>query len=168
MSNHSGLAFVMMALFAGCSPRSDAAAKPDLTVVRVQLDSLWAAYNRAAQAGDAARLAAFYSDSAYLVMSGTPTLHDRATVEALTAEALKGGRFVEDVIHPELTEWVGDRVMQMGSYHDVFEAAGKPAQTTFGRFSAMLQRDATGGWIVSRLAAIQDSSIARNIPGTSQ
>ena len=104
MSNHSGLAFVMMALFAGCSPRSDAAAKPDLTVVRVQLDSLWAAYNRAAQAGDPARLAAFYTDSAYLVMSGTPTLHDRATVEALTAEALKGGRFVEDVIHPELTE----------------------------------------------------------------
>ena len=169
MNNHPGLtSFVMMALFAGCSPRSNAAAKPDLSAVRVQLDSLWAAYNRAAQAGDAARLAAFYTDSAYLVMSGTTTLRDRATLEALTAEALKGGRFIEDVIRPEITEWAGDRVVQMGSYHDVFEAPGKPAQTTFGRFSAILERDATGGWKVSRLAAIQDSSIARPVPGKSQ
>lgn len=158
----------MMALFIGCSRGSDVTAKPDLAAVRVQLDSLWAAYDRAAQAGDAAALAAFYADSAYLVMAGTPTLHDRATLQTLTAEALKGGRFLEDVIRPEITEWAGDRIVQMGSYHDVFEAPGKPAQATFGRFSAILERDAKGGWTVSRLAAIQDSSIARNIPGKAQ
>jgi len=166
MHKHRRLAFfVMMAPFAACSRGSDAAAKPDLALVRVQLDSLWAAYNRAAQAGDAAALAAFYTDSAYLVMSGTATLHDRATVQALTAEAMKGGRFLEDIIHPEMTESAGDRIVQMGSYHDVFEAPGKPAQATFGRFSAILERDANGGWKVSRLAAIQDSAITRNNPG---
>lgn len=159
--------FVLMVVLAACSRGSDAAAKPDLAVVRAQLDSLWAAYNRAAQGGDAAALAAFYSDSAYLVMSGTATLHDRATVQALTAEALKGGRFLEDIIHPEITEWAGDRIVQLGSYHDVFEAPGKPAQATFGRFSAILERDGKGGWKVSRLAAVQDSSIARNVPGKS-
>ena len=156
-------AICLLMSLAGCSNQPQPVAPANLAAVRVQLDSLWAAYNRAAQTGDAAGLTAFYADSGYFILSGTPTLYDRATLLTLTVEALKSGRFAEDVIHPESTEWAGDRVIQTGTYHDIFEVTGKPAQVTFGRFVAILQRDAAHNWKIGRLAAIQDSSIARGV-----
>lgn len=144
-----------------CSTPESETPRPDLSVVRAQLDTLWAQYAAAAVAGDGETIARLYTDSLYLVESGLPTIRGNAALRAVVKDVLAGVRFHEATIRPELTEFVGDQVLQMGVYRDVLQATGQQPQVVFGRFSAVLQQDSAGAWRVSRLIAVADSTVAQ-------
>ena len=90
-----------------CSSPQPYRPAPDLSVVRAQIDSLWSKYSAAAVAGDADGIARLYSDSAYVVESGLPTMRGSAALRAVVKEVLGGTKFLESSIRPEITELAG-------------------------------------------------------------
>jgi ketosteroid isomerase-like protein len=132
---------------------------PDLSVVRAQIDSVWTKYSAAAVGGDAHAIAQLYADNAYVVESGLPTIRGNAALRSVVKDVLGGVRFLESNIQPELTEIAGDRVLQFGAYRDVLQSTGKPAEVVVGRFAAVLLRDSTSAWRVSRMIAVADSTV---------
>jgi len=155
---------VGMVLFglACASPRQESP-PPDLNVVRTELDTLWAHYSAAVIAGDAEAIAQLYTDSAYVVESGLPTIRGKAALRSVVKDVLGGVRFLQASIQPELTEPAGDRVLQFGTYRDVLQQSGQPAAVVMGRFTAVLQRDSTSLWRVSRLMAVADSTVPLSV-----
>lgn len=131
----------------------------DLSIVRTQIDSVWTKYSAAAVGGDANAIAQLYADNAYVVESGLPTIRGNAELRSVVKAVLGGVRFLESSIRPELTEIAGDRVLQFGAYRDVLQSTGKPAEVVVGRFAAVLLRDSTSSWRVSRLIAVADSTV---------
>ncbi|MBC7790895.1 MAG: DUF4440 domain-containing protein [Anaerolineae bacterium] len=144
--------------FACASPQRESPA-PDLAVVRAQIDSVWTKYSAAAVAGDADAIARLYADSAYVVESGLPTIRGNTALRSVVKEVLGGVHFLESSIRPEMTELAGDRVLQFGAYRDVLQSTGKPAEVVVGRYAAVLVRDSTSAWRVSRLIAVADSTV---------
>lgn len=157
MSRGVTIGMVLFGL-ACASPRQESPPS-DLSVVRTELDSLWAHYTAAVVAGDADAIAQLYTDSAYLVESGLPTVRGNAALRSVVKDVLGGVRFLESSVQPEFTETAGDRVLQFGTYRDVLQQSGQPAQVVVGRFGAVLQRDSAASWRVSRLIAVADSTV---------
>ena len=149
---------VFFALACASPPRESQ--EPDLSAIRSELDSLWARYSAAVIAGDAEAVARLYTDSAYLVESGLPTVRGNAAVRAVANEVLGNIRILESSVRPELTETAGSRVLQFGTYRDVLQPSGQPAQVVLGRFAAVLERDSAATWRVSRLFAFPDSAVS--------
>jgi len=160
---HTGVLLTSV-VAAACTSGAPAVPVVDIAQTRLALDSLWAAYGRAAASGDASQITAFYPDSVYLIEPDMPTLRDRAALQAIVLDAFKAGRYLEARIQPEVTEAVGDRVMQFGSYLERFEPTGQPAMTTYGRFGAVLGRDSSGAWKILRLVAAKDSTVVASAP----
>lgn len=159
MSSRSvSLGVVLIGL--ACAGPEPEAPRTDLSLIRTQLDSLWAQYTAAAVAGDGDAIARLYTDSSYVVESGLATVRGKAALLTVVKDVLAGVRFHESSIRPELTELAGDRVLQFGEYRDVLQATGQAPQVVFGRFSAVLQQDSAGSWRVSRLIAVADSTVA--------
>lgn len=162
MSRAFTLGVVLVGL--ACASPERESPPPDLSVVRAQIDSVWTTYSAAAVGGDASAIAQLYADDAYLVESGLPTIRGNAAIRSVVSELLGGVRFLEASIRPELTEIAGDHVLQFGAYRDVLQSTGKPAEVVFGRFAAVLVRDSTSSWRVSRLIAVADSTVPRPAP----
>jgi ketosteroid isomerase-like protein len=160
-----GFTPVIALLGLACATPERGGPPPDLSVVRAQIDSLWTKYSAAAVGGDADALAQLYVDSAYVVESGLPTIRGIVALRSLVKEVLGSVRFLEASIRPELTEMAGDRVLQFGTYRDVLQSAGKPAEVVHGRFAAVLLRDSTASWRVSRLIAVADSTVPQPVKG---
>ena len=144
-----------------CGPAQPVPAVPDLAVVQTELDSLWARYAAAVVAGDADAVVRLYSETPYLVESGLPTVRTKAELSDVAKGVFGSVRFSEAAIRPEHTEFVGDQVLQFGTYRDVLQAPGQPVQVVMGRFSAILRRDSASAWRVSRLIAFPDSTLPR-------
>ena len=159
-----GLTFGIALLGLACVSPGRESPPPDLSVIRAQLDSLWMKYSAAAVNGDANAIAHLYADSAYVVESGLPTIRGNAALRSVVKEVLGGVRFLESSIRPELTEMAGERVLQFGAYRDVLQSTGKPAEVVVGRFAAVLVRDSTSSWRVSRLIAVADSTVPQRVP----
>lgn len=142
-----------------CASPPQAETSPDLSVVRAQIDSLWTRYSAAAIAGDVDGIARLYGDSVYIAELGLPTIRSAAELRTVAGELFKGLRIIESTITPEITDLVGNRAIQYGTYRDVVQATGQPTQVATGRFTAVLQRDSTSGWRVTRLVAFADSTV---------
>jgi ketosteroid isomerase-like protein len=155
---------VVLLALACAAPRPEPAA-PDHAIIVAQIDSLWTRYKAAAVAEDVDALARIYTDSAYLVELGLPTTRGNAAIHSLVKEVLAGVRILESDIRPELTEVLGDRVLQIGEYRDVLQPTGQPVQAAFGRFAAVLRQDSVGSWRVDRLIAFPDSTVAQAASG---
>ena len=154
-----GLILGIALLALACASPEREGPLPDVSVVRTQIDSVWTKYSAAAVGGDAEALVQLYADGAYVVESGLPTIRGNAALRAVVKEVLGGARVLESSIRPELTEIAGDRVLQFGTYRDVLQSTGKPAEVVVGRFAAVLLRDGTSSWRVSRLIAVADSTV---------
>lgn len=146
-----------------CASPQEESLPRDLSVVRTELDTLWAHYSAAAIAGDADAVAQLYSDSAYVAESGLPTVRGKAALRSVVKDVLGSVRFLEVSVRPELTETAGDRVLQFGTYRDVLQQSGQPARVVVGRFSAVLKRDSTTAWRVSRLIVVADSTVPLSV-----
>jgi ketosteroid isomerase-like protein len=120
---------------------------------------MWAGLTRAMIAGDTAAMAAFYTDSAIFAETGWATTRGSAAIRAGAAGVFACCRYLESQFQPEVTEISNHYALQFGTYRDVIEPAGKPPLAMHGRVSAVLERDTTGAWRISRLVVIRDSSV---------
>ena len=154
-----GLAVGAVLFGLACASPQRYSPAPDLSVIRAQIDTVWTTYSKAAVAGDADAIARLYTDSAYVVESGLPTIRGSSALRSAVKEVLGGVKFLESSIRPEITEIAGDRVLQFGTYNDVLQSSGKPVEVVIGRFAAVLLRDSTSAWRVSRLIAVADSTV---------
>lgn len=143
-----------------CNAPKEPAQPSSIESARAELDAWWRQYETAVKAGDVATLGPMHADSVYLVEPGAPTLHGRAAVVGFLSEAFKSVQYVEVSIRPEQSEWVGDRVFQVGSYNDRFEVQGQ-SQASYGRFAGLFQRDSVGHWQVLRAVVALDSAVPR-------
>jgi uncharacterized protein (TIGR02246 family) len=159
------LAGSVLLLGLACGAPRPESAGPDHAIIQAQVDTLWARYTAAALAEDVDALARIYTDSAYLVEHGLPTTRGNAAIHSLVKEILAGVRILESEVRPELTEVLGDRVLQVGEYRDVLQPAGQPVQAAFGRFAAVLRRDSVGAWRIDRLIAFPDSTVVQAASG---
>lgn len=152
-----------MVLFAlACATPPQEIQEPDLSAIRVELDSVWARYSAAAVAGDADAVARLFADSAYVAELGLPVMRGNSAVREVAGEVFGSTRILESIIRPQLTEAAGDRVLQFGTYKDVLQASGQPTQVAVGHFAAVLERDSTAAWRVSRLFAFADSTVPQS------
>lgn len=158
------LAMGLACLTLGCTTPRPGPAAPDLAVVRGEIDSVWAAYRRAALAGDTEALAQLYAGDPYVIESGLPTIRGDSAFRSTVAGVLAGVRFLDSRITPDRTEFAGDRVLQFGTYRDDLQPTGQPVQVVHGRFVAVFVPDTSGGWKISRLVAVADSTVPQAPP----
>lgn len=152
---------VMLTAIACAAPKQVPAPQPTAEEARAALDAWWTAYASAVKAGDAAALAAMHAPDVYLVEPGMPTMRGREAVATALSDLFKMVKYAEVNIHPELTEWVGERIFQAGSFDDRFAVQGK-SQASYGRYTGFFERDSTGAWRVLRVLVAQDSVITPN------
>src|SRR5688572_27734767 len=155
-------AFLLLAsstFLAGCAAERDDVPPEDLSVIRPQLDSLWARLGQAMTTADTATMRMIYTDSSTCAETGWPTAGGRAAIVSGASGVFACCRYMESRFQPEVTEVSRNRATQFGTYRDVIEPTGQPRLAMFGRVSATLERDTTGAWRVSRLVVIRDSSV---------
>lgn len=162
MSRRMSLGMVLLT-FACAAPRQEEP-QSSMATVEAQLDSLWAQYIAAAVAGDAEGIARLYVDDALVIETGLATIRGGAALRSVVTDVLGAVRFIEAEIRPDMTERAGNKVLQFGTYRDVLQPTGQGVQVVNGRFGAVLQRDSTGAWRVSRLVAVADSTVPQAPP----
>lgn len=146
-------------LAAGCAPSRERAAPTDLGATIAALDSTWADYTRVELRGDAAGLGMFFTDSAVLISSGTPTIVGREAIITMLAGAFATGRYRQTEIVPDRTEEAGGRIFQTGTYRDDWQPTNGAPVINYGRFGLLARHDADGKWRIDRLVALVDSSV---------
>jgi uncharacterized protein (TIGR02246 family) len=146
---------------AACSPAAPPAqgtdtgspAAVDTAAVRATLrrtsDSIGAAFRR----GDAAAVAAAYTEDAVLLMSGAEPLRGRAQIQAALTGMLGGMRVVEAAQEPvEVRVW-GDEAYEWGNSRYVFAPPGQPQVRDAGKYLIVWRRQPDGVWRVHRDAS---------------
>lgn len=156
----SSLILSVVAVAYACAPAGDTVAWESPGAVRAELDSLWSGLSRAMTAADTAALARMYSDSAYFSESGSPTMRGRDAILAGTAGVFACCRYLDSRVDVEVTDILGDRAVQFGTYRDVIQPAGEPPLALYGRVDALLERHARGHWQIRRLTVIRDSMVS--------
>jgi len=151
-------ALLLACVVAACQGggRNEAPA-PSVADAEAGVGKFWADYTAAAKAGDAAALAQLHTADAYIVEPGMPTLHGRDAVAGAFGEGFKAVKYSMINIRPELTEWHGSQVFQVGTYDDQFTLQGQERRS-FGRYSGVFVRDSSGKWLVARAVVAMDSS----------
>ncbi|HEX6260159.1 MAG TPA: DUF4440 domain-containing protein [Woeseiaceae bacterium] len=149
-----------LALGFACGDSRERPVLEDPSTARAELDSLWAGLKRAMISGDTAALTLLYSDSAYFSETGSPTLRGKGAILAATADVFACCEYVESDLDVEITDVIGDRALQFGTYRDVIRPHGQPALAIYGRVDAMLERNTDGRWLIRRLTVIRDSMVA--------
>jgi ketosteroid isomerase-like protein len=165
MARLSALCAATVALTAACTPSSPPSPGATVGVVRTALDSMWAGYTRAFLAGDSLRVMAYFTDSAWVIEPGAPTLRGRAAIAHAIAAELTAGRYLDSRLNPDLTELAGAKAIQLLTFHDVYQPAGQAPQDLYGRLGAVLERGDAGTWRISRVIALVDSSATRSASG---
>ncbi|MDQ8154764.1 MAG: DUF4440 domain-containing protein [Gemmatimonadota bacterium] len=149
---------VILSAIACAAPKQTPAPQPTAEEARAALDAWWTSYAVAVKAGDAAALAAMHAPDVYLVEPGMPTMRGRDAVAAAFGEGFKVVKYAELNIHPEVTEWFGERIFQAGSFDDRFAIQGK-SQASYGRYTGFFEKDSAGTWRVLRALVAQDSVV---------
>ena len=125
----------------------------DTAAVRATLrrtsDSIGAAFRR----GDAAAVAAAYTEDAVLLMPGAEPLRGRAQIQAALTGILDGMRVVEAAQEPvEVRVW-GDEAYEWGNSRYVFASPGQPQVRDAGKYLVIWRRQPDGAWRVHRDAS---------------
>jgi uncharacterized protein (TIGR02246 family) len=153
------LVVACLALGFGCDDSRGGQVLESSSKAPAELDSLWAGLKRAMVAGDTAALARLYADSAYFSETGTPTLRGKGAILAATAEVFACCEYIDSHLDVEITEVIGDRALQFGTYRDVIRPHGQSELVMYGRVDAMLERHTDGRWLIRRVTVIRDSML---------
>ena len=106
---------------------------------RDQCDRLFAAWDRAAEAGDARTLARCYTEDALLLSPGHPTVNGRQAIEEVYRDVLGSGITFNVSIHD--FEECGEFVFASGTY----ESEGEN-----GKWLEVFQRQSDGSLLIHR------------------
>jgi uncharacterized protein (TIGR02246 family) len=154
------IALVLLALAAACRPapraetESMGAESPpaaaaglsaaDEAAVRAA-DQAWA---KAATAGDAAALAAFYTSDAVLMPPGSPALHGADEIGKFFS-GMTGAVSGPFELKTSAVEGRGDLALSTGEYKATFtpkKAGAKPLPAEEGKYLGVMKKQADGSW----------------------
>ena len=136
---------------AGLSPRGNAQVAPQRKTSSVQraVEDVWARVIAADKRGDAAALAANYTEDALLIDPSAPTIHGRANIEKFY-KSLLGTTTILDVTRTQTgLEASGNLVVENGTFTLRVQEAGKPASDVTDRYTVVF-KNVNGRWLVSR------------------
>ncbi len=157
------LAIAVAVGLSACTPPAPAPAPDtsaeDLAAINAVRDA-WAA---AFAAGDAAALAALYTNDAARMNPGEPTVSGPAAIQAGFEQMFSEATASND-IRPEMTDVSGDWGFDSGTYTStVTPKAGGEAMTESGRYLVVLRKQADGSWKIVR--EMGNSPTAPMMPG---
>ena len=153
----SALAALLIA--AACTPKEPAPAvvAVDTAAAKAGVDSLRTRYIAAQNAGDAAGVAALFTEDATLDIYGVPRQHGRANIQAALGVDYAGRKYTLTEITPINTAVrTNTDGSEIGTYHDMHDAAGKKDHE-WGRYVVGLAKGTDGMWRLSYIMAFPDS-----------
>jgi ketosteroid isomerase-like protein len=132
------------------------ATKPDTAAVRAGLNDLTAKMKTAYLAGDAAAVAALYTEDARAEFAGFPSAVGRAAIQSTTEAYFKANKLnVAEWTIGGLNSLTADLATAGGTYHAF--GNGKPAHAWW-RWAAAYRKGADGQYRVSYVMAFPDST----------
>ena len=123
--------------------------------VQAKVDALNYAFAAAMTRGDAAAVAAFYSEDAHLYFFKGTTLKGRAAIQEFMNGMFKGMKvtsmkIVSEEIHP-----MGDTILDEGHYEMTSEADGK-VETSKARYLQVYKKGKDGKYLLFRDCPLPD------------
>lgn len=156
----------VLLLAAACAPAPETPAEapgestmaPDTAAVRAAVDGIGARWSEYAVAGDAAAIAATFTEDGTVAFFGFPTTTGRAGIEALMA----GAYSVVDVTAAEsrtgaVAAPAPGIATALGTYTETVDSSGVVI-TTWVRWAAAYRQDADGQWQHTYLISFPDST----------
>ncbi|MBI4893572.1 MAG: DUF4440 domain-containing protein [Acidobacteria bacterium] len=140
----AGLALMLI----GCQQAPPPAPKPDLKAEAAKIMEADAAWMKAAQEKDAAKIASFYAEDGTSHSAGRPAATGRMAIQKLVEEVSKAQVSLSWKTANVVVAEAGDIAYQTGSWESVEkDAKGKPMQSA-GKFLTVWARQADGSWKV--------------------
>ena len=119
------------------------AAPADVAAVRAAIEGVNAQWAAAAMRGDAAAIAAQYTEDAIIMGPGAPAATGRAVIQAGVAE-------MPAILEPRLTvaevEVLGTTAIERGTFHMKFAMPGQAPLTDDGKYIVVWKRGSDGTW----------------------
>jgi len=123
------------------------AAPADVAAVRAAIEGVNAQWAAAAMRGDAAAIAAQYTEDAIIMGPGAPAATGRAVIQAGVAE-------MPAILEPRLTmaevEVLGTTAIERGTFHMKFAMPGQAPLTDDGKYIVIWKRGSDGTWLRHR------------------
>lgn len=133
-----------------------AAARPDTAAVRAGLNALSAKLEAVYLAGDAAGVAALFTEDAQAEYAGFPSAAGRAAIQALYEGYFKANKLkVSRIEFLGVNSVTADLATALGTYHAF--GNGKPAHAWW-RWAAAYRKGADGEYRISYIMAFPDST----------
>lgn len=151
MRSRLALFLVGSAALAACSGRPAPAPTVDLAAARVAIAAANKSWDDNYLKGDAAAVAAIFTEDAASLPPGRPTIRGRAAIEADIKAELDSTKYTASVDTTDELIAAGEYVVEIGSWSSkgTFKS-GKPTNEG-GRWMAVWKRDATGAWKTYRV-----------------
>ena len=122
---------------------------------QAKVDALNDAFAAAMVRGDAAAVAAFYTEDAHLYFFKGTTLKGRAAIQAFMTGMLKGMKVTSMKIVSEEIHALGDTILDEGHYEMTSEADGK-VETSKARYLQVYKKGKDGKLLLYRDCPLPD------------
>ncbi|HEU5217436.1 MAG TPA: nuclear transport factor 2 family protein [Gemmatimonadales bacterium] len=149
----------LLALLAAGTPRLAAQATPPAPVAdSAGIAATRGNYSRLFAAGDAAGLAALYTEDATLDLFGAPRMRGRAAIEAGIKAAFGMQKPISlEITSTRLTPVDASAAAELGTYHQM-DSVKTGILHSWGRYVSSMRRDSTGTWRLAYLMGFPDST----------
>jgi len=135
-------------ILAGCQQAPPPAPKPDLKAEAAKIMEADAAWSKAVQDKDAARIASLYAEDGTSHVTGRPSATGPAAIQQAAADVLKTQVSISWKTSSLVVGEAADIAYQTGSWESVDkDAKGKTTQTA-GQFLTVWARQPDGSWKV--------------------
>ncbi|GLH72731.1 hypothetical protein GETHLI_12330 [Geothrix limicola] len=125
------------------------------SALKAKVDTVNDAFAAAMLRGDAAAVAAFYTDDAQLYFFKGTTLKGRAAIQEFMTGMFKGMKVKAMKIVSEESHPMGDAILDQGHYEMTSEAEGK-VQTDKARYIQVLKKGQDGQLLLFRDCPLPD------------
>jgi uncharacterized protein (TIGR02246 family) len=154
--------FVAVAIAAACAPAAEqqaaAPAAPDTAAVRVSIQALGDSWAALAMAGDAAGIAALFTEDGTAAFFGFPTTTGRANIQAFMAGLFAAGKVTSaKATVVGVTAPAPGIATAGGTYMEVVDSSGVTI-TNWWRWAAAYRQAPDGTWLTAYDMAFQDST----------
>jgi len=122
---------------------------------KVKVDALNEAFAAAMMKGDAAAVAACYSEDGHLFFFKGTTLKGRAAIQEFLTGMFKGMKVKAMKVVSEETHPLGDAILDQGTYEMTSESDGK-VDTTRARYLQVLKKGKGGKFLLFRDCPLAD------------
>jgi uncharacterized protein (TIGR02246 family) len=154
--------FVAVAIAAACAPAAEkqaaAPAAPDSAAARAAVEALSQQYSDRIVAGDAAAVAALFSEDATTSFFGFPTTNGRANIQALYAASIGAAKRTAAKITLGRVNAVAPGLLTaVGTSDESVDSSGVSI-TSYWRWVAAFRQGADGQWRFAYIMAFPDST----------